>query len=227
MGVKDEPVAFYLIGHGPLRQPRLIELQHRRILRYWYALAERDRVAYSEPDLFIDLNTPRLGTADPIAEKLPALTSLVRAVEEKQYSTVFIDIDEGTTFKSGEYAFVRYGLRDAGAKVLSAFYDTEDVLKWKLNEMYGQDARLLDIDDPSDVVGFFPALASSIASTALRYEIQSFGKKSEEIDRIYSRLHELREMNIYAANRYPFVEERLHDEWARAARRREEEDRSL
>lgn len=33
--------AIYLCGHGPYREPRLIEMQHLRILRYCEALEPR------------------------------------------------------------------------------------------------------------------------------------------------------------------------------------------
>lgn len=209
---KDVGVAFYLIGHGPYRQPRLIELQYLRILRYRKALGGRYDDRHTEPEVFIDLNFPRI-IGDSEANKLDAFMRLWKAVREKQYSVVYLDLEEGTSFKRDEYTFIRSTLEHAGARVLNAFYDDEHPLQDKLSEMYGDAVAQWELTTMSDVVNFFPALAGDIIATALNHEL-ALGQDNGTMNPVRYRIQHLLELNPYAANRHPFIEERLRWQWA-------------
>ena len=51
----NEASAIYLVGHGSFQEPRLIELQYHRIMRY---IEARDDNTESSPDIFVDLGIP-------------------------------------------------------------------------------------------------------------------------------------------------------------------------
>jgi len=149
--------AIYLVGHGPYRQPRFIELQYLRISRYRNLLDEA-----SEADVFIDLNIPRLPDAPLRANELPEFVRLHEAVKAKQYSAVYVDLEIGSGFKPYEFMFVPQLLEAAGSKVFNAFYDDGNVLEAALKQRYGDHARADEIDDASDFLNFFPAFAGML-----------------------------------------------------------------
>src|SRR5437763_6999552 len=120
MPMNRTETAIYLVGHGPFHKPRLIELQHRRILRYYDALGPRTG---AKPDVYIDLNMPRTSDGPHKPEALPAFMQLWQAIRAKQYALVLIDLEDGVN--QGSLLFVRPILQEAGAKVLNAFYDDD------------------------------------------------------------------------------------------------------
>jgi hypothetical protein len=83
--------AIYLVGHGPFHKPRLIELQHRRIMRVYELLGLRSG---GSPDIYTDLNFPRTAEGLPKPETLPALMQLRQAVRAKHYTLVVLDIED-------------------------------------------------------------------------------------------------------------------------------------
>jgi hypothetical protein len=52
-------VAAYLVGHGPYRSPRLIELQWMRIRRYRGLLGTKYEMRLNQLEAFVDVNLPR------------------------------------------------------------------------------------------------------------------------------------------------------------------------
>jgi hypothetical protein len=84
--------AIYLVGHGPFHKPRLIELQHRRIMRYYDALGARTG---TKPDVYTDLNLPRTSDGPHKPEALPAFMQLWQAIRENRYTLVLMDLEDG------------------------------------------------------------------------------------------------------------------------------------
>lgn len=201
--------ATYLVGHGPYRQPRLIELQFLRILRYRNVLKDE-----SEPHIFIDLNFPR--SSDPLRpNELPEFERLHEAVKAKQYGAVYVDLEIGSGFKPYEFMFVPHLLEAAGAKVFNAFYDDGDVLEAALKQRYGDHAHADEVDDASDFINFFPAYAGIVVERSLR-ELETQGNRInpvlEQIDR---HVANLKKDNPYSRGNVPFVERALEHEWYR------------
>jgi hypothetical protein len=211
MSSKDSGAAIYLVGHGSLSQPRLIELQHQRVLRYRTALAGKYESSRSAPQVFVDLELPRFAMGKIDLGEVPEFSRLREGIQNKQFSVVYIDLEENPGFTPRyESEFVRSELEDAGAKVLNAFYDDEKAFEQALKARYGEYARSHEITESSDFVCFFPFLASEIAASVLRRELQDGG-----LPQIGRRLEELKKSKSYAAGRIPFVEERLTLEWKR------------
>jgi len=208
-------VAIYLVGHGSLSEPRLIELQYRRTMRYYEILAEP-----TVPDIFTDLNLPRTSMGPSSPEELPALTTLICGITEQKYQLVLMDLQEGSAFNAGALAFIRPFLEKAGASVLNVFRDDKDVFQSALKARYGSAAREFEIDDGSDVVCFFPTLASRVTAAALRTELHStVDNNVEYAGRINDRIHGLTRINPYARGKHPFIEDRLSFDWARARKK--------
>jgi hypothetical protein len=85
--------AIYLVGHGPRRQPRPIELQHVRILRYFDALERKLGIDFSTREVFVDVNWPPTNYGAP--EHFPELLKLAAPIREKSYDTVIVDLAPG------------------------------------------------------------------------------------------------------------------------------------
>jgi hypothetical protein len=200
--------AIYLVGHGPYRQPRLIELQHLRILRYRDLLSDP-----AEADVFIDLNFPR--SPDPMrANELTEFASLHEAVKAKQYGSVYVDLEIGSGFKPYEFMFVPQLLRAAGAKVFNVFYDDDDVLESALKQRYGDHAHADEVDDASDFINFFPTHAGVLVERSLRELENDENRNHPALAKASSYVDGLKKDNPYRGGK-PFVERGLEHEWYR------------
>lgn len=200
--------AIYLIGHGPYRQPRFIELQYLRIFRYRNLLNE-----VSEADVFIDLNFPRLSAAPLRPDELPEFVRLHEAVKAKQYSAVYIDLEIGSGFKPYEFMFVPQLLEAAGTKVFNAFYDDGNVLEAALKQRYGDHAHADEIDDASDFLNFFPAYAGMLVERSLRELGNQENRSNPMLGQVDRHVGNLKKDNPYSSGRIPFVERGLEHEW--------------
>lgn len=197
----NEASAIYLVGHGSFQEPRLIELQYHRIMRY---IEARDDNTESSPDIFVDLGIPRR-SGQRTLDQLPNLRVL--RDRASSYTRIFIDIEDRDF--DNVSALVREALEGRGPKLLNVFYDDEKVMDRKLKQIHGS-ARVDDLTDGSDFTCFFPTLTSEILKAALREEIIAENPPS-----IWNRVSSLRAINPYKGGRKPFVEDRLRSEWTR------------
>jgi hypothetical protein len=138
--------AMYLVGHGSKTKPRLIELQHQRILRYRRALLRRQDINRSAPTVFIDLHLPSFGMGQVDLMDVPEYMRLLQDVDNGRFGIVYIDIDEVKPGLTPDYesAFVRSMLETSGAKVLNAFTDDRGVFLEELKDRCGQNASLVN-----------------------------------------------------------------------------------
>jgi hypothetical protein len=159
--------AAYLVGHGPLREPRPIELQLMRILRYQSLLGSRDefRGYWWESFTYIDLNYPR---SQPYyqRENFPQFHQMLGDLEVRSIGLVLIDVQESVGFYNS-YSWIRHALTNAGVRVVNVFYDSEKLLEGCIKERYRGQAHIQEINDGSDFVNFFPALSAAIGRAAL------------------------------------------------------------
>jgi hypothetical protein len=212
----NRETAIYLAGHGSQTRPRLIELQFRRIVRYREALAGRYEKDHSVPNIFIDFRLPRFAFGRVDLAEVPGFKKLLYAVRRHSYKFVYIDLDETRPGLTPDYesAFVRALLEKAGAKVLNAFSDDDEAFKRALKARCGENARDYEVNDSTDVVCFFPSLASEITGAALRREIQDpDARESGQLRRIDERIEALKRLRPYAGGGRPFIEDRLSSEW--------------
>lgn len=205
--------AIYLVGHGPYRQPRLIELQHLRILRY------RDLVSDpADADVFVDLNFPR--SPDPMnPNELPEFARLHEAVKAKQYDAVYVDVEIGSGFKPYEFMFVPQLLQGAGAKLFNVFYDEGDVLEGALRRRYGNHAHADEVDDASDFANFFPTLTGTVMERSLRELENQENRNNPILTKLNAHIDRLKKDNSYRSGR-PFLERALEHEWYRRRSRK-------
>jgi hypothetical protein len=208
--------AIYLAGHGSYSKPRPTELQYRRILRYREALAGRYEKGNSTPTLFIDFRLPRFGQGHVGLDEVPGFRRLCNAVRRHRYKIVYVDLDDSKEGLTPDYetAFVRDRLEKAGAKVLNAFNDDEGAFKRALKARCGPHARDYEVTDASDIVCFFPSLASDITATALRRELQD--DADGKLRRVGDRIDALKRNRPYSGGGHPFIEDRLSVEWRKA-----------
>ncbi|MGB6875738.1 MAG: hypothetical protein WBD87_06850 [Candidatus Acidiferrales bacterium] len=190
----------YLVGHGSFQEPRLIELQYHRIMRYIDARGDKTD---GSPDIFVDLNSLH-GSGPRTLDQLPNL--VVLRERTNNYTRIFIDIEDSDFDNLSP--LVRAALEGRGPKVLNVFYDDENILDRKLKGIYGNNARVDDITDGSDFTCFFPTLVSSILEAALRQEIVADNPPS-----IWERILSLKALKPYRGGKQPFIEDRLSLEW--------------
>jgi len=211
----NREAAMYLVGHGSYTRPRLIELQYRQILRYREALAGRYEKGHSFPSVFIDFRLPRFGMGRVNLNEVPGFKKLCNAVRSHRCTLVYIDLDDTKEGLTPDYesAFVRLLLEKAGAKVLNAFSDEEDAFKRALKNRCGVHAREYEVTDSSDIVCFFPSLASDIVATSLRRELQDPTPAGGQLQRVNDRIEALKRLRPYAGGGRPFIEDRLSSEW--------------
>jgi hypothetical protein len=215
---REPATAMYLAGHGSKTKPRMLELQYQRILRYRRALLKRYDMGGAAPVVFIDLRLPAFGLGRVDIAEVPQFKRLCEEVQNRRFEIVYIDLDEVRPGLTPDYesAFVRSLLEAAGATVLNAFTDDRDVFVQELKARCGQNAREYEVTDGSDIVNFFPSLASDITANALRKELEvPANLQSQELQRIYDRIEGLKRRRPYAGGGVPFVEDRLSAEWRR------------
>jgi len=149
---------------------------------------------------------------------VPGFRKLRHAVLNHQHSLVYIDLDDSKEGLTPDYetAFVRALLEKAGAKVLNAFSDDEAAFKRDLKKRCGQHARDYEVTDSSDIVCFFPSLASEITATALRRELQALD--DGQLRRVKDRIEALKRLRPYAGGGHPFIEDRLSAEWQKSGK---------
>ena len=192
--------AVYLVGHGPYREPRLIELQYLRILRYRVALANKLDRNIAIMDIFIDMNFPR----DATAENLPNLMVLIDRLNQGLYDMVLIDIDNSIN-QVHPICPVINTLEHTGVKVYNCYYDEEDALKNKFVRDYGEgSAEVADTSDAEDIITFFPALAGNIIYHAFEKELDNLNNcYNGDFKRVYRKVDRLSMTNPYASGSFP------------------------
>jgi hypothetical protein len=226
---KVTPSAFYLISHGPYRQPRVIELQYFRILRYRRALESRINREFQGGRAFVDLNYPRVEVLESIEHELPNLWRLLEAVRERRYEAVFMDLRVDEDFRPRRYAFIKELLERAGAEVFNAYYDDGGAIAGLLEKRYGPEGRhAVPQGHEDDFVAFFPALAGEVALEALKeewYDEPSSGSSWFESS-VARRLRNLREENPYNSSSLPLLSNHASRRLNREVNEREERERA-
>lgn len=135
----DTLTAFYLVGHGPRREPRFIELQHMRVVRYRY-LANHPSDPFAAPEIYVDLNQERLPPSSILATSFPQLATLISAIEANKIKLVYLDLFEGEA-PGPDFSWIPRLLKDAGAEVVNVFYDELGSLQGLIDVRYGEMPR--------------------------------------------------------------------------------------
>ncbi|ADO71712.1 hypothetical protein [Stigmatella aurantiaca] len=195
--------AIYLIGHGPLREPRLVEMQLFRIQRYIRLLPMKERrdIPLPADEVFVDINYPRK-TVIEARDGFPALKQLVAAIRSKRISHVFVDIVP----PNGPQLGVEWNpdaLSKSGAIVINVV-DDEHRLLHPVLERYGASPQELLIwsgaADSEDMVTFFPVLAGRIMQRLV------FDQEEREIPYALSRkIEQLCDESPYGGGNFPTI----------------------
>lgn len=207
--------AAYLVGHGPLREPRPIDLQLMRILRYQSLLGSKDefRAFWRESSIYVDLNYP-CSKLSYQHESFPQFHQMLEDLEGRSIGLFLINVQESVGIYDS-YSWIRNALVNAGARVVNVFYDSEKLIKEYIEERYRGQARVQEVDDGSDYVNFFPTLSAAIGRAALDLGFERGDRRRERFEAATSRLHRIGERNPYSAGREPFIQEDLTDDWFR------------
>jgi hypothetical protein len=217
------PAAIYLVGHGARREPRLVELQLVRIRRYTDCLEEKLQRRLRIVETFVDLNWPRVSSWDPDA--FPSFGRLCSDLLQGRFDSVLIDLAPGDPRSWAPYDAAVPLLSRHKARVFNAFYDHIDALKDRVGAVYGAGAELFPYngpDDASDLIAFFPTLASAVALEA----IDERRRYSPALEAEIASIRHLGNESPYVAGREPFLEPRLERRMWDALRRHEEEARA-
>jgi len=218
--------AIYLVGHGPLREPRPIELQRMRIERYLSLLGSKDEFRHIWGDCYtyIDLNYPRSKPLYP-RDDFPQFRQLLSDLESHSIGLVLIDVQESFGV-SDSYSWIRHSLTKAGVRVVNAFYDSEGVLAECITAQYRGQAHLQEISDGSDFVNFFPALTAAIGRAALRPGLRFDERRNQQFEAAENHFYHIGEQSPYSAGREPFIQEDLTQEWFKRVFEAREKERA-
>jgi hypothetical protein len=187
------------------------------------ALAAKINEEFRPVETFVDLNWPRVNWWDPT--DFPSFVRLHKAIAERTFDTVFIDLESGDPRNWAPYDSIVPHLRHSGARIFNAHYDDEDALKNEIGRKYGPSAREVFFTGPgdaSDIVAFFPALASAVALEALD-EDDRYDARWEPLLRDIRRLGD---ESPYASSGYPFIDPRLERKMIDRKIKDEEADRA-
>lgn len=203
---KEEPMkaALYLFGHGPYREPRIIEMQYFRALRYCDALGEKLGREINIRKIYIDINFPR--TED--LEELSNLQVLLNDVKKQEIDTVVVDICHGDSFYQNKYTPVIWAIERVGAKVYNCYYDDEKALLAVLIKDYGENVHPYILpNDREEFVELFPALAAEVIYEALEDKLSRIpaGNNDPFINYIFQKVDSLRNENPYNRSALPWL----------------------
>jgi hypothetical protein len=218
--------ALYLYGHGPYREPRMIEMQYFRTLRYCAALEEKLGREIDIENIYIDLNFPR--TYDP--ERLYNLQNLLKDIVKQEIDTVIIDICEEDSFNRDRYAPVIWSLKRVGAKVYNCYYDDDGALLATLTKRYGENVSSFMIpNDREEFVELFPALAANVTYEALEDRLSQIpaGNNDPFVHYVFQRIHSLGNKNPYNASSLPWLSDKKLRELYRQKQMELEKRRSI
>lgn len=207
----DTLTAFYLVGHGPRREPRFIELQHMRVVRYRY-LANHPSDPFAAPEIYVDLNQERLPPSSILATSFPQLATLISAIEANKIKLVYLDLFEGEA-PGPDFSWIPRLLKDAGAEVVNVFYDELGSLQGLIDVRYGGNATSSDVTDASDFNCFFPRSGSEIAAEALGGTIQLHTHACSCINTLVGKLNRLSDLSPYRGGRLPLFSVSLETNW--------------
>jgi hypothetical protein len=201
--------AAYLVGHGSKANPRLIELQYQRIIRYHRAFVHQFGVNDQEPAVYLDLRLPRVIVGAQEAAEIPGFAELCRQVEAHKIDVVYLDLDEAYP----EAPSIRSWLIDLGATVLNACTDDKGAFERELQKQHGKNAHAYEVTEASDFINFFPSLASDVIGRGLSRELEESTDKA--VLKVRNRVNDLKKTSPYSGGKVPFVEPRLTSEWTK------------
>lgn len=219
---KSPTAAIYLVGHGPLREPRPLELQRFRIQRYIDLLLEQagQELTISTDAVFVDINYPRQ-TAPDRPDLFPALRQLRSAISTGRYSHVFVDIAPPVGPQPG-IDWIPSLLSHGGTNVTNVYYEERSLLNSFLET---RGATPYDLahgsggEDSEDFFTFFPVLAGRVLSCLVHGILEDVPYP------LASKIEQLHRENPYRGGRFPKVSGVILNEVHRKAWEQEQESK--
>lgn len=200
-------VALYLLGQGPYREPRIIEMQYFRISRYCEALEEKLETEIDIKKIYIDINFPR--TED--LEKLSNLQVLLNDVRKQNIDTVIVDICHGEGFQQNKYTPIIWTIESTGAKVYNCYYDDENALITVLTKWYGKNVHSYMLpNDREEFLELFPALAAGVTYEVLKDWLSRIptGNNDPFINYVLQKIDFMRNENPYNRSSLPWLSDK-------------------
>ena len=125
--MKIAKAAAYLVGHGPYREPRLLDLQYFRIRRYASALEELLESHIDIVGIYADINYPRReGSLD--LNDFPQLKLLLKAFANSEFEIVLVDLEIGRAFDPYAWYPLMNTFEQQKIPVYNAHNDDKDAL---------------------------------------------------------------------------------------------------
>ena len=164
------PVAIYLAGQGPYREPKPLEVQHLRVVRYIEHLNKQCNDSVRIIGVFIDLNNPRSDRFDEAG--FPEFARLLELAAARQISAVLGDLAQSDS-RYPPFHWVTGALSDHGVPYIDGGLDAGGVIASDIS------ARLAPSNgyrpsDAEDMLAFFPGLCEGII-----YEFLEEAERSE------------------------------------------------
>lgn len=191
--------AIYLCVQGPYREPRTIELQYMRILRYLDLVNLKLDKSYDIDLVFIDINYPRV---DRIND-LPEFTRLNNEVISSKVSTIFVDIDYMDSLYPEKYLRIVDVFKASGAHVYNSCFDYEQIQKDYFIERFCCAPNEMIPNDIEEFVALFPSLSAKITEDVLGGLVNKKNRmiNKDQMDSIIDSLRFLKRENPYSSGR--------------------------
>ena len=217
--------AVYLVGQGPQREPRPIELQWARVLRYRDHLRDEGGERLDPLSVYCDLNCPRRYSMTD--EDFPGLAHLLRTIAEGKVHTVLVDVANWDEVERYGFDYGMSLLRSSGARVINVVSPEDRVVENALLRRYGDDARLLFPDGSSgEFLALFPSLAASIIQEFVQLYVYAGDRSAPSMNRLLTALNFLGRENPWArsAGRVPVFSAGAWNRFAEVSGRKQEHE---
>lgn len=190
-------VGLYIVGHGPYRKPRFIEMQYLRLIRYLNELNSLENDYFDLKEKYIDINFPR---KDGFISDFPALEKLLADIKKDKIQLVLIDIEVG---EFNKYSPIINTIENTNVELYNCYYDDRNIMKNKLENMYGDIVSNQPLpNDDEEFLALFPAFTARIFSRILLDEHIDFTEK------IYRIINHLKNKNPYIRDALPWLTNR-------------------
>lgn len=155
--------ALYLAGQGHYREPKPLEIQYLRSIRYIDALNEQSEGSVGIAGVFVDLNHPRSTLSDEIG--FPEFAHLLDLASGGEISVVFGDLAQYDA-RLAPFHWVGKALEQHGVPYIDAGLDDGGVVAYNLTQRLGQVGNY-NPSDAEDMLAFFPGLSDAIINEFL------------------------------------------------------------
>lgn len=147
----------YLARQGPLREPKLLEVQYQRLIRYIDCLRDQCDGSIHIVLLAVDFNHPTSSSPDP--DHFPEFARVEKAASSGEIEAVFGDFAQYDGFSSFEW--IERTLARHGIPLIDGGVDEGGFVAEEVKNRFGVTGEYQP-SEAEDLLAFFPGLADRV-----------------------------------------------------------------